>query len=199
MRAALQAWGEVSDIRPVGGGHRNTVLAVRIGGRQRAARWSRRPPASLDREIACSATWRIAGLRCPRLSRRWTDGGASAGSWCRRGSAACRRARRTGRRWTPNCGGCSGRAVRGPPWRRRGPVGDAACGRRGLPGTWAQLEGMPQAVIHGDPGASNIRVSRRVSASWTGTRRASTMRPSTWPKCPASACQPNRRPPPGPQ
>ena len=63
----LAAWGGITVVKPLGGGNRNTVLEIRRGHQRLVARQSRRPPDSLDWEIALLDYLAGQGMRVPRF------------------------------------------------------------------------------------------------------------------------------------
>jgi Ser/Thr protein kinase RdoA (MazF antagonist) len=174
MREVLAAWGPLTVIGPISGGNRNTVLELRRGRQRLVARRSRREPASLDWEIALVGHLARHGIRVPAVipaadGRLHVDGvvvqswlaGAPPGpaDWTAVADAL-RRVHAATAGWPQRPGSASTRelmtADRGgdvdlslmPP----GAVTD--CRR-----AWARLAGTPEAVVHGDPGAPNIRVT----------------------------------------
>lgn len=175
MRTVLAAWGNPVVVGPLGGGNRNAVLELRMGQQRLVARESRRSPASLDWEIGLLDHLARQGLRVPAVvpaldGRRHIDG-VMVQSWLD-GSLP-------GRQDWPAVGTTLRRvheATAGWPQRpgfaatselltvTRGgdvdlsampPDAVGACRR-----AWARLAGTPQAVVHGDPGPANIRVTR---------------------------------------
>lgn len=178
MLEALAAWGEPEVVGPLSG-NRNTVWQIRLHGReltgqQLAARTTRREPASLDWEIALLGHLASHGLRVPAAvpaldGRRHVDG-VIVQTWVHGMPprpddwpavlAALRRLHALTARWPQRPGFASASdllaAERGGDVDlTRMPAGAVADCRR----AWAALAGTPQAVVHGDPGADNIRVS----------------------------------------
>ena len=174
VRATLAAWGRPAVIGSLTGGNRNTVLEIRLDGRRLVARGSRRTPASLDWELDLLDHLARHGLRVPGTvpaldGRRHVDGvvvqtwldGAPPGprDWPAVAAALARLHELTAG-WPQRPGFASTRelltAERGGDVdltaMPRGAV--AACRR-----AWARLDGRPQAVVHGDAGPPNIRVS----------------------------------------
>jgi len=173
----LALWGRVEVIGPLGGGNRNVVLEIRIGRERLVARRSRRDPASLDWELALLDRLASCGLRVPAavpaldgrrhidgmVVQTWLDGTppgpddwpavaatlrdlhALTAGWPQRPGFAS-----TSDLLTATCGGDVDLTAM--------PVDAAAACRR----TWTALAGTPQAVVHGDPGPDNIRVTDTV-------------------------------------
>jgi Ser/Thr protein kinase RdoA (MazF antagonist) len=174
VRAALAAWGRPAVIGPLTGGNRNTVLEIRLDGQRLVARRSRRPAASLDWELDLLDHLARHGLRVPRVvpaldGRRhvagvavltWLDGAPPGPRDWPAVAAALARLHELTAGWTQRPGFASTRELLTA--ERGGDVdltampaeAVAACRR-----AWARLDGRPQAVVHGDPGPSNIRVS----------------------------------------
>lgn len=173
MREVLSAWGQPVVVGALGGGHRNTVLEIRLGGRRLVARLSRREPASLDWEIALLDHLASHGLRVPvavpSLDGRphvdgvtvqtWLDGTPPGPRDWPAVTAALRQLHHLTSGWPQRPGFASTRELI---TADRGgdvdlsvmPVDAVAACRR----AWAQLAGRPEAVVHGDPGPANIRV-----------------------------------------
>ena len=176
---ALAAWGEPEVVGPLSG-NRNTVWQIRLHGReltgqQLVARTSRREPASLDWEIALLDHLAGHGLRVPAAvpaldGRRHVDG-VIVQTWVhgmppRRGDwpavlATLRQLHQLTAGWPQRPGFASASdlltAVRGGDVDlTRMPAAAVTDCRR----AWAALAGTPEAVVHGDPGAGNIRVSQ---------------------------------------
>jgi Ser/Thr protein kinase RdoA (MazF antagonist) len=161
-------------IGPLTGGNRNTVLEIRLGGRRLAARGSRRPAVSLDWELDLLGHLARHGLRVPdvvpALDGRRHVGGVVVQTWLDGAppeprdwpavAAVLARLHELTTGWPQRPGFASTRELLTA--ERGGDVdltampaaAVAACRR-----AWARLEGSPQAVVHGDPGPSNIRVS----------------------------------------
>lgn len=174
MRDVLESWGHVEVIGALGGGNRNQVVEVRIGGRRLVARKSRRDPASLDWEIALLDF--LAGHRLrvpvaiPALDGRrhvagvvvqtWLDGEPPEADDWQAVAATLRRVHHLTAGWPQRPGFASTlellTADRGGDVDLSVMPADAvvACRR-----AWAGLADVPQAVVHGDPGPANIRVT----------------------------------------
>lgn len=174
MEETLAAWGAVDVVGPLGGGNRNEVLELRRGDRRLVARRSRRPAASLAWEIALLAHLARSGIRVPAVvstvdGRRqvdgvvvmsWVDGRPpAAGDWPAV-AGTLRRVHEVTRGWRQRPGSASTRellvADRGGDVDLAAMPADAvaACRR-----AWAALAGAPEAVVHGDPGPANIRIT----------------------------------------
>jgi Ser/Thr protein kinase RdoA (MazF antagonist) len=174
VELVLEAWGPVRRVRSLGGGNRNEVVEVELAGRRLVARRSRRPVASLSWEIRLLERLGRSGVRVPTVvptpdGRRhvagvvlmtWLDGEPPApGDWPAV-AATLRRVHELTRGWPQRPGSASTRqlltADRGGDVDLTLMPADAvaACRR-----AWAPLAGTPQAVVHGDPGPANIRVT----------------------------------------
>ncbi len=174
MDEVLAQWGRAEVIRQAGGGNRNMVLEIRIGRRRLAARRSRRGPASLDWEITLLDHLASHGLRVPVAvpaldGRRHIDG-IVVQTWLegrppRRGdwpavAATLRTLHALTATWPQRPGFASTlellTADRGGDVDLTQMPADAvaACRR-----AWTALAGTPQAVVHGDPGPANIRIT----------------------------------------
>jgi Ser/Thr protein kinase RdoA (MazF antagonist) len=170
----LDAWGAVTVVGPLGGGNRNSVLELRRGGQRLVARRSRRSVPSLDWELDLLDHLGRQGVRVPAVvpaldGRRHVDGvvvlswlegrSPGPGDWPAV-TVVLRQVHAETRGWPQRPGFASTRALlsvdRGGDVDLSGmPVEAVAACRR----AWAGLAGTPEAVVHGDPGASNIRVS----------------------------------------
>jgi Ser/Thr protein kinase RdoA (MazF antagonist) len=174
VRATLAAWGRPEVTGPLTGGNRNTVLEIRLDGRRLAARRSNRPPASLDWELDLLDHLAGHGLRVPGVvaaldGRRHVDGvivqtwldGSPPGPRDWPGvAAALARLHELTVGWPQRPGFASTRelltAERGGDVDLSAmPAGAVTACRR----AWARLDGRPVAVVHGDAGPSNIRIS----------------------------------------
>ncbi|WP_291413070.1 phosphotransferase [Actinophytocola sp.] len=170
---SFAAWGAVSVVGRLGGGRRNEVLELRLGGERVVGRVSRRSVASLDWELDLLEFLSGAGFLVPAVvptvdGRRQVDGvvvqrwlpgreptaddwPAVASELRRLHSVTAGRPQRPDFRSTTELltvshGGDVDLSVM-PAWAV------AACRR-----AWAALTG-PQAVVHGDPCAENVRVT----------------------------------------
>jgi Ser/Thr protein kinase RdoA (MazF antagonist) len=173
MREALAAWGEPTVVGVLGGGNRNEVVEVRLRGRRLVARRSRRAPASLAWEIALLDHLAAGGVRVPLIvpaldGRRhvegivvttWLDGVPPTESDWTAVADALRRIHALTAGWPQRPGHASTAELLAA--ERGGDVDlsvmastDVAACRA----AWSRLSGRPQAVVHGDPGPSNIRV-----------------------------------------
>ncbi len=174
MHTALAAWGQPVVIGPLGGGHRNTVLALRRGRERLVARRSRRSPASLDWEIDLLDHLIRHGLRVPAVvpaldGRRhvagvivqtWLDGTPPGPHDWPAVTAAVRQLHQLTADWPQRPGFASTHdllsADRGGDVDLSTMPADAVvtCRR-----AWARLAGTPQAVVHGDLAPANIRMT----------------------------------------
>ena len=188
MQQALAAWGDPEVIGPLSGGNRNTVWEVRLGGQRLAARTSRRSPAALDWEIGLLDHLARHGLQVPVavpapdgrrhvhgvLVQTWLQGTPPGpGDW-HAVAATLRQLHQLTAHWPQRPGFTSTRDLL---TTSRGgdvdlsampPEAVAACRH-----AWARLEGTPQAVVHGDPGPANIRITSRGAGllDWDEGRR----------------------------
>ncbi len=174
VREVLAAWGQLRVIGPLDGGNRNTVLELRRGRERLVARKSRRPPASIEWEIELLDYLARAGVRVPAMipasdGRRHIDGvvvqtwlgGAppSPGDWPAV-AAELRRLHAITAGWPQRPGSASTRelltAERGGDVDLSVMPPDAVTACRMA---WRRLTGSAETVVHGDPGASNIRIT----------------------------------------
>jgi aminoglycoside phosphotransferase (APT) family kinase protein len=174
MREVLAAWGPLTVVGPISGGNRNTVLELLRGRQRLVARRSRREPASLDWEIALLGHLSRRGIRVPAVipaadGRLHVDGvvvqswlaGAPPGpaDWPAVADTL-RRVHAVTAGWPQRPGSASTRelltADRGGDVDLSLMPPDAVTDCRRA---WARLAGTPEAVVHGDPGAPNIRVT----------------------------------------
>jgi Ser/Thr protein kinase RdoA (MazF antagonist) len=171
----LDAWGRGGVVlERLGGGHRNQVWAVRVGGRRCAARDSGRPAAALDWELDLLEELAGAGLAVPRAvptlgGRRrvgglvvftWVEGEppGSERDWRLVADELARLHRLTaGRPQRP--GFASTRelltAERGGDVRLDQMPAEVVALCRAA---WSRLAGGATAVVHGDPGPQNLRL-----------------------------------------
>lgn len=174
MNELLARWGPAQVIGPLGGGNRNLVLEVRIGGQRFAAHRSRRDPASLDWEIALLDYLAGNGFRVPvavsaRDGRRhisgvvvqtWLDGAPPRDEDWSAVAAALQALHALTRMWPQRPGFASTRELlttdRGGDVDLSLMPADAVAACRNA---WAALAGTPEAVVHGDPGPANIRIT----------------------------------------
>jgi Ser/Thr protein kinase RdoA (MazF antagonist) len=174
MRDLLEAWGRLEVAGVLGGGSRNTVMEARLGGRRVVVRKSRRSPASLAWEADLLDYLSRNGLRVPAVvlaldGRRhiggvmvqtWLDGAPPGTADWPAVTAFLRRLHQITSTWPQRPGSASTRdlliAERGGDVDLSAMPADvvADCRR-----AWARLDGSPQAVVHGDPGPANIRIS----------------------------------------
>ena len=142
MERVLEAWGPVRRVRSLGGGNRNEVVEVELAGRRLVARRSRRPAASLDWEISLLEHLARSGVRVPAVAATLRRVHELTRGWPQRPGSASTRALLTDDR-----GGDVDLSVM--------PVEAVAACRQ----AWAALAGTPEAVVHGDPGPANIRIT----------------------------------------
>ena len=174
MREVLAAWGDVTVTGPLGGGNRNTVLELRRGRDRLVARRSRRTPASLDWEADLLGHLARNGVRVPAVipaldGRRhvagvmvqaWLDGVAPESRHGADVAGTLRLVHAVTAGWPQRPGFAGTRelleADRGGDvdLSLMPPAAVAACRA-----AWRLLDGTPEAVVHGDPGPANIRVS----------------------------------------
>jgi Ser/Thr protein kinase RdoA (MazF antagonist) len=174
VRGVLEAWGRLRVVGRLGGGNRNEVLEVRRGAERLVARRSRRSPASLSWEVRLLEQLTRCGLRVPAVvpaldGRRHVDGVIVMG-WLEGRppqaddwpvvAAALRRVHEVTHGWPQRPGAASTQdlltAQRGGDVDlARMPVEAVAACRR----AWAALAGSAEAVVHGDPGPTNVRIS----------------------------------------
>ena len=174
MRDQLKAWGPLELIAALGGGNRNIVMEAQLGTRRLVVRQSRRPPASLTWEADLLDHLARNGLRAPEVvpaldGRRhidgimvhaWLDGTPPGPADWSAVAAYLRRLHQTTTSWPQRPGSASTRDLlttdRGGDvdLSAMPPEAVADCRR-----AWARLDGRPQAVVHGDPGPANIRIS----------------------------------------
>lgn len=174
MDEILALWGRAEVIGSPGGGNRNTVLEIRIGQRRLAARKSRRNRASLDWEIALLDHLAGHGLRVPVavaaldgrrhidgvVVQTWLDGTPPTDRDWPAVAATLRAQHALTARWPQRPGFASTRELLtadrgGDIDLSQMPAGAAAACRR----AWTALTGTPEAVVHGDPGSANIRIT----------------------------------------
>jgi Ser/Thr protein kinase RdoA (MazF antagonist) len=174
MHKVLAAWGDVTVAGPLGGGNRNTVLELRRGQDRLVARRSRRTPASLDWEVDLLEHLARNGVRVPSVvpaldGRRhidgvmvqsWLDGIAPESRYWSDIAATLRRVHAVTAGWPQRPGFASTRELletdRGGDvdLSLMPPAAVAACRA-----AWRRMRGRPEAVVHGDPGPANIRMS----------------------------------------
>jgi Ser/Thr protein kinase RdoA (MazF antagonist) len=174
MADLLKAWGPLEVIGVLGGGNRNTVAAARLGARRLVVRRSRRPPASLTWEADLLDHLARNDLRVPAVvpaldGRRhidgvmvhtWLDGTPPGTADWAAVAAFLRRLHQITTSWPQRPGSASTRDLLttdlgGDVDLSAMPPDAVADCRR----AWTRLDGSPQAVVHGDPGPANIRIS----------------------------------------
>ena len=174
MDGVLAAWGEPVIVGRLGGGNRNVVTEIRLGGQRLAARRSTRPAASLDWEAALLDHLASHGLRVPVpvpaldgsrhidgvMVQTWLPGRQPGpGDWPAV-AATLRKLHQLTADWAQRPGFVSTIGLLtadrgGDADLSQMPAGAAAACRR----AWARLDPSRQAVIHGDPGPANIRIT----------------------------------------
>ena len=174
MREQTRAWGPLELIATLGGGNRNTVMEARLGTRRLVVRQSRRPSASLTWEADLLDHLARQGLRAPAVvpaldGRRhidgimvhtWLDGTPPGPTDWPDVAAYLRKLHQLTTSWPQRPGSASTRDLRttdhgGDVDLTAMPPDAVADCRR----AWARLDGRPQAVVHGDPGRANIRIT----------------------------------------
>jgi Ser/Thr protein kinase RdoA (MazF antagonist) len=174
VHEVLAAWGRLTVVGPIAGGNRNTVLELARGRQRLVARRSRRSPASLDWEIGLLSHLARHGIRVPEIIpasdgrlhvdgvvvQSWLDGVPPGPADWPAVAGTLRRVHAVTAGWPQRPGSASARELL--TGDRGGdvdlsvmPSGAVADCRR----AWARLAGTPEAVVHGDPGAPNIRVA----------------------------------------
>jgi Ser/Thr protein kinase RdoA (MazF antagonist) len=170
----LEAWGSLRVVGRLGGGNRNEVLEVRRGHERLVARRSWRSAASLCWEVRLLEHLAERGIRVPVVvpaldGRRHVDGvlvmswlegrPPRVGDWPAV-AATLRRVHEATRGWPQRPGAASTRDLLteergGDVDLAKMPGGAVAACRR----AWAGLAGSAEAVVHGDPGPANIRIT----------------------------------------
>lgn len=169
----VDAWDGVRLTRRLGGGYRNEVWAARRGGQSLVARRSRRGAESLTWELDLLEFLRAHAFAVPeclpaRDGRRhvdgvvvqtWLDGEPPAHDDWPAVVAQLRRLHELTAGWPQRPGHASTvemlTAEHGGDVDLRVMPGDAVVRCRAA---WAPLVGWPTSVVHGDPGAANIRL-----------------------------------------
>lgn len=185
----LAAWSTGARIEgQLGGGYRNRLWAVRIGGRRYAARLSPRPDSALDWEIQLLQCLRAADMSVPEVlttrDGRSRVGGLTLFSWLEGHPPASEREWRLvadelarlhtfTRDWPQRPEFRSSTEllkedVGGDVRLDLMPADAVRCIRR----AWRAMRGEPMSVVHGDPGASNIllRAGRVGFIDWDEAR-----------------------------
>jgi Ser/Thr protein kinase RdoA (MazF antagonist) len=174
VQGVLAPWGSLRVVGRLGGGNRNEVFEVWRGDQRLVARRSRRSAASLSWEVRLLEHLARCGLRVPVvvpavdgrphvdgvLVMSWLEGRPPAvGDWPAV-AATLRRVHEVTPDWPQRPGAASTRALltaeRGGDVDLGGMPADAvaACRR-----AWAALAGSREAVVHGDPGPANVRIT----------------------------------------
>jgi Ser/Thr protein kinase RdoA (MazF antagonist) len=174
VRDVLTAWGGLTVAGRIGGGNRNEVLKVRRGNERLVARRSRRSPASLDWELDLLDHLTRHDLRVPAtvssldgrrhvdgvVVQSWLDGTPPGPEDWAAVAATLRRLHEVTAGWPQRPGFASTRelltAERGGDVDLTRMPADAVAACRAA---WQRLAGRPEAVVHGDPGPANIRVT----------------------------------------
>jgi Ser/Thr protein kinase RdoA (MazF antagonist) len=170
----LEAWGPLDVVGQLGGGNRNQVLEVRRGDQRLVARRSRRPDPALEWEVRLLEHLAARGIRVPApvpaldgrrhvggvIVMTWLDGSAPVSSDWPLVGAALRRVHEVTRGWPQRPGSASTRQLLsldrgGDVDLSAMPAEAVALCRR----AWAALAGASEAVVHGDPGPANIRMT----------------------------------------
>lgn len=174
MDGVLEAWGALDVVGPLGGGNRNEVLEVRRGGQRLVARRSRRPAAGLAWEVRLLQHLTAHGIRVPSpvpaldgrrhvggvIVMTWLDGTAPGTDDWPAVAATLRRIHAVTRGWPQRPGSASTRQLL--TLDRGGDVDLSAMPAEAVAEcrrAWAALAGAPEAVVHGDPGPANIRMT----------------------------------------
>lgn len=177
LERALRTWGANARlIAPLGGGARSVVWQVQVGGVRFAARRSSRPAPAIHRELRLLAFLSGHGLRVAtpvaatdgrRLVDEWSlftwldgDPPGSDGDW-RRVAAALERVHVLTRAWRQRLGFRSSQQLLsasrgGDVDLTRMPVSAVELCRA----AWRSLAHCGRSVVHGDPGAGNIRMDK---------------------------------------
>ena len=174
---AIAAWGPGARLgAPLGGGARNDVREVWIGPVRHVARWSPRPASAIAWELDLLAALARAGLHMPRPAPApdgrlqvdgvtvisWLDGDAPAtdADWRAVGTFLVRLHAVT-RDWVQRPG------FAGAADLLTGTLGGdidldvmPAAAVAICRAAWAALPAGPSSVVHGDPGAANVRLWR---------------------------------------
>lgn len=169
----LSAWGRISVVGRLGGGHRNEVLEVRRDGERLVARCGRRSPASLAWELDLLDFLGEHGFVVPAVVpaldgarsvggvvvQRWLPGHPPGADDWPAVAAELRRLHSLTEDWParPDFPGTAAllTADRGGDTDLSAMPPDAAAVCRAA---WRELTGKP-VVVHGDPCAANIRLS----------------------------------------
>jgi Ser/Thr protein kinase RdoA (MazF antagonist) len=172
---ALAAWGRPVIVGRLGGGNRNAVVEIRLGRERLAARRSSRRPASLEWEAALLEHLAGHGLRVPipvpALDGRRHVDGVTVQTWLSGRqpeprdwpavAATLSMVHQLTTEWAQRPGFASTSelltADRGGDVDLSKMPAEAVTACRLA---WARLAGRPRAVVHGDPGPANIRVTR---------------------------------------
>jgi Ser/Thr protein kinase RdoA (MazF antagonist) len=177
IERTLAAWGAGCRLgERLGGGYRNVVYAIDLGGKRAVLRWSPRPLPAVAWEVDLLDRLPGWSVRAPRVlpagdGRRvvagcvvmtWLDGDppATEADWREVATTLDRLHGLTrSRRQRPGFAGTREllTADRGGDVRLDLMPPDAVATCRAV---WRRLEGEPRSIVHGDPGAANIRLTR---------------------------------------
>lgn len=174
FRVALAAWGPSAEVVERLRGARNEVWLVRVDGRRYAGRLSARGPDSLEWELRLLAHLDASGLRVPLPLAAcngqvqvdglalfsWLEGTApsSKGDWGLVADALTHLHAVT-QDWPQRPGFSAVSEL-----TEAGSSGDAHLNFMPAPlvtrllAAWQGLQGEPLSVVHGDPGAGNVRI-----------------------------------------
>ena len=169
----MEAWGRVSVVGPLSGGNRNEVLEIRLSGERLVARRSRRSPAALDWELDLLEFLSSCGFRVPSVVptleghrsasgwvvQRWLPGRLPVATDWPTVASELTRLHSLTRDW-PQRPGFLGTAelltaTRGGDVDLTAMPPEAVTACRSA---WRALS-PARSVIHGDPGAPNIRIT----------------------------------------
>jgi Ser/Thr protein kinase RdoA (MazF antagonist) len=174
MQDLLAAWGPLEVVGVLGGGNRNVVAEGRLGAGRVVVRRSRRSPGGLAWEADLLDHLTRNGMRVPAvvpaldgrrhvdgvLVHTWLDGIPPDTADWPAVAAFLRRLHQITATWPQRPGFASTRdlltADRGGDVDLSAMPADAVADCRRA---WARLDGRPRAVVHGDPGPANIRIS----------------------------------------
>jgi Ser/Thr protein kinase RdoA (MazF antagonist) len=174
LRDVLAAWGPLTVAGPLAGGHRNAVLELWRDGQRLVARHSQRTPASLSWEVELLEHLGQQGLCVPKIipstDGRRHVGGVVVQSWLEGTppgpgdwpavATTLRRLHELTAGWPQRPGFASTQDLLTA--RGGGDVDLAAMPARAVADcrrAWRRLAGGAEAVVHGDPGPANIRMT----------------------------------------
>jgi Ser/Thr protein kinase RdoA (MazF antagonist) len=176
LRILHQHWPELRPGESLGGGYRNTVLNATLNGERAVARLTRRASDALAWEIELLATLARNSFIVPRpipaIDGRlfhdgvcvltWLDGEppSSEGDW-RTVASSLQRLHAMTISWTQRPGFAATRELLEE--ARGGDVDLTLMPEDGVArcrAAWGAIAGEPRSVVHGDPGAQNLRLTR---------------------------------------